>query len=198
MAATPGRIVCPRCGENNFDTQANCWKCGSPLRGSGVSPARPTAPVPPASAAPASLPPAPVFAAAATPSVDPAIAVWSAIALAVLFPYVAVPAGIVFLMLDDRRKAEIGRIALLWGIAATILHTLFSFLLLRQTMTQAMVLMQAFGRGLPSASGSGPASDSSDLNSPAEPLRLPGDIAVPGAGGPSVKFPDVPSSVRQP
>lgn len=192
MSATPGRIACPRCGENNFDTQAACWKCASPLRGSPAASSRPVATpnVVSGSAAPASVYTAP------TPTMDPAVAVWSAIALAVLFPYVAVPVGIVFLMLDDRRKAEIGRIALIWGIVATIVQTLFMFAVTQQSLKQAMVLMQAFGRGMPSASSTTGAGGNTDLNSSAEQLHLPGEINVPESGG-AVTFPAVPPGVRQ-
>lgn len=31
MTQRAGRVICPRCGANNFDTVANCWKCGAPL-----------------------------------------------------------------------------------------------------------------------------------------------------------------------
>src|SRR5690349_15149163 len=102
-----GRIICSQCGANNFQTQAACWKCGAALFsapptsvGAGAAtqaPARPTA------AAPVSPP---------SPPVDPMVAAAAAIVLAALFPYVALPVGIVFLMLDDRRKLEVGRIAI--------------------------------------------------------------------------------------
>jgi hypothetical protein len=53
------------------------------------------------------------------------VAAISAIVLAALFPYIALPVGIVFLMLDDRRKVEIGRVAIVSGIIFTVAHTLF-------------------------------------------------------------------------
>ena len=34
--ASTGRLVCPKCGANNFNTQAACWQCGAGLRGNGV------------------------------------------------------------------------------------------------------------------------------------------------------------------
>ena len=60
-----------------------------------------------------------------SPPVDPMVAAVSAIVLAALFPYVALPVGIVFLMLDDRRKVEIGRVAIVAGLIFTIAHSLF-------------------------------------------------------------------------
>ena len=53
------------------------------------------------------------------------VATASAIVLAALFPYVALPVGIIFLMLDDRRKMEIGRVAIVAGLIFTVAHTLF-------------------------------------------------------------------------
>lgn len=125
-ATSAGRVVCPRCGANNFDTQAACWSCGAALRAGA-----PVAPNPsPAAASPArenrdTLPPATPYPVAPAATLDPAVAIWAAVALAILFPYVAVPVGIVFLMLDDRRKAEIGRVALIAGILLSLLHGLF-------------------------------------------------------------------------
>jgi len=126
VTSTPGpastsRLVCPKCSANNFNTQAACWQCGAGLRGNGVPSAMRAAdgagtpsptPLPLTPARPDSIPS------------DPAVAVWAAILLALFFPYVAVPVGIVFLMLDDRRKAEIGRIALVAGIVFTIAQSL--------------------------------------------------------------------------
>jgi hypothetical protein len=106
--SSPGRIVCARCGANNFSTQAACWKCGAALSG-----APPTA---------ASASGVPGVAPLSAPVADPSTAVWAAIALAILFPLFAVPAGLIFLMFDDRRRAELGRITLIWGVLATIVH----------------------------------------------------------------------------
>lgn len=114
-----GRIVCSQCGANNFQTQAACWKCGASLFAASPTPAAGSA-----SAAPgrpsASVPHLP-----SSPPVDPTVASISAIVLAALFPYIALPVGIVFLMLDDRRKIEVGRVAIVAGLIFTIAHTLF-------------------------------------------------------------------------
>ncbi|MBC8104535.1 MAG: hypothetical protein H7Z41_18325 [Cytophagales bacterium] len=111
-----GRVVCARCGANNFQTQAACWKCGTALT------ATPSVP----NGSPlAHAPFAPPFAAATPLPVDPVVATASAIALAALFPYIALPVGIVFLMLEDRRKLEIGKITIVAGLIFTIAHSLF-------------------------------------------------------------------------
>src|ERR1041385_4297041 len=43
MAQRAGRIICPQCGANNFDTVTSCWKCGAPV-GAGA-PVTATAPI---------------------------------------------------------------------------------------------------------------------------------------------------------
>ena len=167
---TPGRLVCPRCGANNFDTQAACWKCGASLA-PGAANTSPTpgvagngipSGVPPSPAAPASVRPY-------SPPVDPGVAIWSAVALALLFPVVAVPVGIVFLMLDDRRRAEVGRVAILWGVVGTVFHTLVTGILVKQTVAQFMPLIGAATGG---RLGSAPAEP--HLNDPAPRLQFPG------------------------
>jgi hypothetical protein len=96
--------------------------------------------------------------------VDPAVAHWSAVTLALLFPWVAVPAGLIFLMLDDRRKAQIGKITLAWGLAATLLHLLVTAWLVRVAVGQARGLLT--GGGIRTAAPMRP-------GDPAPPLGLP-------------------------
>ncbi len=116
-AEAAGRIVCPQCGANNFQTQAACWKCGASLFGGPAPAARP------GNASSDMAPRSPAL--PLSPPVDGMVATASAIVLAALFPYVALPVGIVFLMLDDRRKMEVGRVAIVAGLIFTIAHTLF-------------------------------------------------------------------------
>ena len=146
-----GRVVCSQCGANNFDTQAACWKCGASL--SAV--AAPAASAPPRPHSAGGYPPSPLSGAApAAPAyrpasgvVDPSVAFWSAVALGVLFPFFAVPVGIVFLMLDDRRKGEVGRITLLWGIIGTIFHTLITAWMIRGAVNQVRAYVPFLNRG---------------------------------------------------
>jgi len=135
-----GRIVCPHCGANNFETQAACWKCGASLHAGSAPAASPALARPSSgSSAAADLPLRPLS--HVQPPPDPAIAIGAAIALAVFFPYVAVPLGIVFLMLDDRRKAEIGRVTLIAGLLLSILHSLFFAWLTKEAWDQARGFM---------------------------------------------------------
>jgi hypothetical protein len=177
MKAVPGRVVCPRCGENNFDTQANCWKCGSSLAGTAPPPAAPSRRAAPAGTYPA--PPVSVAPAVAGRSIDPAVAFWSAVALAFFFPAVAVPVGIVFLMLDDRRKAEIGRVTLVWGIIFSLLHLLLTAWLLRGMYEY----VRPFVPGASAPSTPKP-------NDTVEPLHIPGEQSDPSG---EVRFPDPPA-----
>lgn len=158
MSVPPPRVVCSRCGVNNFATQAACWKCGAPLGPAAVG--RPAA----ATGAPSPATPGLVL----SPSVgradaDPSVAPVAAAGLALLFPLVAVPAGLVFLMLDDRRKIELGKILLIWGVVATIAHMLVTAWLLRVAYAQASDLL---GR-LPGRSQPRP-------DMPVPPIEFPG------------------------
>jgi hypothetical protein len=110
------RVACPRCSSNNFATQARCWSCGTPL-GGGATPSAP----PNASAPAPALPP--------VTNVSPAVASWATVAMGIFFPFFAVPIGIVFLMLDDKRKCHIGWQAILWGTVGTVVQLIAGALL---------------------------------------------------------------------
>jgi len=163
MSVSPaGRLLCPQCGVNNFDTQAACWKCGAALAG----PPRSTNAAGPQGAAASTLRPA----AADAPyqpatTVDPALAVWSAWILAFLFPFLAVPVGLIFLMLDDRRKIHIGKTTLIAGTIFSLLHLLATWALLQPVISVA--------RGLGALSGRS-SSQSARPDDPVAPLQLPG------------------------
>ena len=133
MSVSPGRVLCSQCGVNNFDTQAACWKCGALLKAGAAPATRPGAPGgAPAARGADGAPPV---------SVDPTLANVAAFSLALLFPFVAVPAGLIFLMLDDRRKAQIGKLMLAWGVAFSLLHFLFTGWLLREAVAQVRGLL---------------------------------------------------------
>lgn len=123
-----GRRICPACGSNNFETQAACWKCGKPLTGASAPAASPTPPSPNA---------------------------WIAtIALGLLFPLVAVPVGLVFLMLDDPRKTQIGRWNLLWGTIGTLVHLVGTLFLARVALLPFTAMAESVGKLSGSASQS--------------------------------------------
>src|SRR5262245_27007253 len=123
MAQRAGRISCPRCGANNFDTVSVCWKCSAPLgAGSAVAPPvaptrattvptpGPAMPVPPQPAvespfpaAPAdgfAYPAAPAMMVGAAPLGNPTAANRAAMWLGLLFPYFGLPVGLAFMMCD--------------------------------------------------------------------------------------------------
>jgi hypothetical protein len=116
--ASSGRIVCPRCSANNFDTVTVCWKCGTPLRAAPAA----AAPVPePSSTANTALRQVARMGQQAALS---ATANRSAIALGLLFPYIGILVALAFMMCDDPRRQEVGRICLLWSIISTVLQVL--------------------------------------------------------------------------
>jgi hypothetical protein len=124
MTSKSGRIACPRCGANNFDTVTVCWKCGAPLVSPPAHPAGPAA-APATPFAPAA-PPAPALAQGLRPGSGSTVsseraALW----LGLLFPYFGLPVGLVFMMLDDDRKQQLGRTCVLWSCISMVLHVAF-------------------------------------------------------------------------
>ncbi len=109
-----GRVRCLYCGANNFPTSAACWQCSRPLKAMPVAP----------STAPASLPtlsPGPAPAGVRPALTESPLAPKAAAALGMLFPYVGLPAGMIFLMLDDPRKTQLGWLLIGWSIAGTVI-----------------------------------------------------------------------------
>lgn len=151
---TTDRVVCSQCGANNFATQAACWKCGTTL-GAAPSPSAP--PRPAVAVAPAQ---------STAPHADSPAALWSSIALGVLFPVISLPVGLVFLMLDDRRKAQIGWWNILAGVIGTVLNVLLAF-------ATIMPWLSGITKGFP-LSGLRNSAATPDLGSEASPPDLPG------------------------
>lgn len=115
-----GRVRCLYCGANNFPSSITCWQCSRPLK---AMPAPPSANTP--ASLPSSLPPGPFPAAAVRPALtESALAPKAAAALGMLFPFVGLPAGMIFLMLDDPRKTQIGWLLIGWSIAGTVLSVI--------------------------------------------------------------------------
>ena len=120
------RVVCTNCGANNFATQAACWKCGKSLALS-TSPASPPGSSPPLPGAiPTTNYQPPVAYGAVSNDYSPGTATTAAIVLGLLFPMVALPVGIVFLMLDNKRKAAIGWQNIIWGIVGSVLNIIIT------------------------------------------------------------------------
>ena len=110
------RVRCLYCGANNFPASAVCWQCGRPLKAAsaGATPAAgPAASF--AHAAPAAFPVRPA---------ESALAPKAGAALGLLFPWIGLPVGMVFLMLDDPRKTQLGWLLIGWSVLGTVLNTL--------------------------------------------------------------------------
>lgn len=164
-AVASGRVTCAKCGANNFETQAACWKCGTPL-GAGVreqgtgnsgvsSDSRPLSPVP------YSLAPS---------NVDPSVAHWVGIIGGLLIPIAMLPVGLAFLMWDDKRKVAVGRTATIASIVGTLFHAIFTYFAVAGAVGAAMKMLPGMGGKAPS-SQSEPAPD---YNSEVKPLEMPG------------------------
>ena len=123
----PGRVRCLYCGANNFPASAACWQCGRPLKAAPVGASE--------VGAPPQAAPLPNFGAAPRPPAaraasETALAPKAAAAMGMLFPYIGLPVGMVFLMLDDPRKTQIGWIMIGWSVLGTVLNSIaFSILL---------------------------------------------------------------------
>jgi hypothetical protein len=85
--------------------------------------------------------------------VNPSLAPKAAAALGLTMPWAGLPIGIVFLMLDDARKAKIGWIAIGWSVVGTVLNLLLSLPLLLAIWSLIKSHGAAPGGGLPSIPG---------------------------------------------
>lgn len=158
------RVRCLYCGANNFPSSPTCWQCGRPLKAlqSGAPAAEPG--VGRSASAP---PPQSLGRPAAVDSVSPALALKAAAALGLMFPFIGLPVGIVFLMLDDARKSQIGWITIGWSIAGSVINAIF----LLATLGPVLAFLKAFiphpsHGGLPGLPGglSSPGGDLGGLN----------------------------------
>ena len=147
MAQRAGRITCPRCGANNFDTVTSCWKCGAPVGAGAIAqPPMPAAPTPvsnlqassmplsyPSDRAPAMAAPAPMSYAPSIPTGDIGVARRAALALALTLPFLGLPVGWIFMMFDDRGKQAIGRWCANWSMIGLVLHLFLTYFMFMQS-----------------------------------------------------------------
>ena len=160
MMQRTGRLTCPRCGANNFETVTACWKCGTALNAGvsspvaaaplsqGAYPGAERAPAPPMTTANnAPYPLAPVSSAG-----DSGVATRAAIALALTLPWIGLPVGWVFMMIEDRRRQAIGRICAVWSMIGLVLHLL---LLIPAASAVGAILMKAVMSGAMRGGGNG-------------------------------------------
>ncbi len=125
MSPGSGRVSCPRCGANNFDTVTACWKCSAPLSGAVATPppdrASPTTPGRSVGGVAGAAQAAGFRAVSGSTSASERAALW----LGLLFPYFGLPVGLVFMMLDDDRKQHLGRICIFWSCISMVVHVAF-------------------------------------------------------------------------
>lgn len=128
-----GRIVCARCGSNNFDTVTACWKCGAPIS-AGSQPTAGYGQQNPGGYVPTPNPPPSFVDGMTSRAVGVGMAVGDAAKsnraafwLGMLFPYLGLPIGLAFMMCDDRRRQEVGRLCIMWSILSGVVHCLLMF-----------------------------------------------------------------------
>lgn len=109
-----GRVRCLYCGANNFPASAACWQCSRPLKAMPDAPAN-------ASSAAAPMPGMATAVPARAALAESPLAPKAAAAMGMLFPLIGLPAGMIFLMLDDPRKTQIGWLLIGWSLAGTVL-----------------------------------------------------------------------------
>lgn len=61
---------------------------------------------------------------------DPAAANRAAMWLGLLFPYFGLPIGLAFIMCDDRRRQEVGRLCIVWSLLSGAIHLLLLFVVI--------------------------------------------------------------------
>ena len=88
---------------------------------------------------------------AATGVGNPAVANRAAFWLGILMPYFGLPIALAFMMCDDRRRQEVGKICLIWSLISSAVHLLLFFvsmLGLREYLMFALGSLKAqAGRG---------------------------------------------------
>ena len=107
------RVRCLYCGANNFPASPTCWQCKRPLKAAPAGASGPSPAFPALAGSPA---------ASRLPLADTALAPKAAAALGLMFPYVGLPVGIVFLMLDDPRKTQLGWVTIGWSVLGSVLN----------------------------------------------------------------------------
>ena len=160
------RVRCLYCGANNFAGSVSCWQCARTLVALREPQASPGGPVP-SPAAPGFAPPSPArptgFAALGPLAMNTAAsasrAKKSAVLLALLMPWFGLPVGMVFLMLDDDRKAELGWIMIWWSVGSLVLNIIGGIIL-------SGILMSGLHALIPSGPLRNPAGGSSTPSLP--------------------------------
>lgn len=120
-AAQPYQPAAPTGATQSFPPAASAPK----YQPSPVPAYQPVTPVSPPSMAERIAYSPPVM--AATGVGNPAVANRAAFWLGMLMPYFGLPIALAFMMCDDRRRQEVGRICLIWSIISSVVHLLLFF-----------------------------------------------------------------------
>jgi len=62
---------------------------------------------------------------------DPDVANRAAVWLAITLPFIGLPAGWLFMMVEDQRKQRVGRICVMWSLAALVFHLVFTVIFIK-------------------------------------------------------------------
>lgn len=130
-----GRVRCLYCGANNFPSSPTCWQCGRPLRAARSGPSAGSPASSSVNASPQPVPPTVSRPAPALAAASGALASKAAAALGLMFPLVGLPVGIVFLMLDDPRKTQLGWIVIGWSVVGSVLNIIATLAVLGPTLS---------------------------------------------------------------
>ncbi len=140
-----GRVRCLYCGANNFPASAVCWQCSRPLKAMPIQ-AMPTGPAPGGASVPAGA----VFPAVRPALSESPLASKAAAAMGLLFPWFGLPAGMIFLMLDDPRKTQIGWLLIGWSLAGSVINIVALAVTLGPLWAVLRGLLPHFGAPVPS------------------------------------------------
>jgi hypothetical protein len=78
----------------------------------------------------------------------------AAIWLGLLLPYFGLPIGLAFMMCDDRRRQEVGRICILWSLVSLAAHLVIGFVSLLGLREYVIMAVNA-ARGASRPGGAG-------------------------------------------
>lgn len=167
------RVKCLYCGANNFARSVSCWQCGRSLVALR-EPAGSNAGLSASSAANdtralmgdkafAQPPPGPrpsgfssLGAVAMNAAATASRSTKTAALLGLAFPWIGLPVGMIFLMLDDDRKAQIGWITIGWSLFGTAINIIGGLILLGPLLSGLHSLIPSGSLHAPGGNSSSP------------------------------------------
>ena len=172
MTQRADRITCPRCGANNFDTQAACWKCNTALGAPNILVNANPAPM--QNTSPYAMPTvqersvdkslerpssgtssvyAPQYPVPVSAVGDNGVARRAAIALALTIPFIGLPVGWIFMMIEDPKRQAIGRVCAVWSMIGLVLHLFLMFLGAQAMGGMLLRLLPIIEKSMPGGGG---------------------------------------------